>query len=778
MKKNINKNNYLKRAATVGLVGVLSASMIACGSKENAIKRTAEGDTILVGESGDESFAFKSAAFVENTGFKIVLNSVFTGEAKEVFIIKDSSGKVIPVKNAKVVFDTNVTLEVDNSSINVLDKYTITYGDVTTDVRMPSQYSKKTFEDAYTYEGDDLGVTYSKDKSVFRLWAPTASKVMINLYESGTAGTNDMKESIEMTADVNGTWIAEKTGDLNGVYYTYTVTVNNVATEACDPYARAVGVNGNRAMVVDLDSTDPAGWDKDKNPNKGLNITDAIIYEMHIRDMTIDESSGINNKGKYLGLTEKGTKTAFGYSTGLDYIKSLGVNYVQIMPMFDFGSVDETKLDKAQYNWGYEPVNYNVPDGSYSTDPYKGEVRIKETKQMIQAFHNEGISVVMDVVFNHVYNPEEFCFNKVVPEYFSRVSDQGVYSDGSLYGNDVATERSMVRKYMVDSIKYWVEEYHIDGFKFELAGNIDTTTINEIIEEVHKTHPDVIFYGEGGLLKTTTTKGVQLATTSNANKMPGFAFFNDYFRDTVRGSNDQTTEAGKGFINGNAKVVISNLRGLVIGKSSWNMEPSKSINSAVTHGYNTLHDKIIIALKDVSKEDIIKRTKLSAAITITCQGVPFLMSGEEMNRTKQNEDGSYNYNSVDAPDSVNSIKYSNLDDSAVAELTEYYRGLIEFRKAHKGLRMMTSEEVKNNATVLTDTSDTFVACHIKGGANGESSKGIFIAYNGGNADENVTLPEGNWTIYINGEKAGTTALGTASGTITVKALTAMVLVLE
>ena len=359
-----------------------------------------------------------------------------------------------------------------------------------------SYYSSAEFEAEFTYDGDDLGATWTKDATFFRLWAPTATAVAINLYESGTAGTDDLMEKIEMTADVNGTWIAAVEGDLNGVYYTYSVTVDGQVNEACDPYARTTGVNGQRAMVIDLDSTDPEGWDADVDPHYGNAITDAIIYELHVRDLSIDESSGITNKGKFLGVVESGTTNSLGMSTGLDYMKNLGITHLHLLPSYDYASVDETNPDAA-FNWGYDPVNYNVPEGSYSTDPYHGEVRVAEMKQMIKTLHDNGISVVLDMVYNHVFDAGSFCFNRIVPGYFSRISDDGYYSNGSACGNDTASERAMVKKYIVDSVKYWADEYHMDGFRFDLAGLIDTETINECIEEVHKTHPNVIFYGEG-----------------------------------------------------------------------------------------------------------------------------------------------------------------------------------------------------------------------------------------------------------------------------------------
>ncbi|MDE7259733.1 MAG: type I pullulanase, partial [Lachnospiraceae bacterium] len=353
---------------------------------------------------------------------------------------------------------------------------------------MPSVYSSKEFEGQFTYEGNDLGATWSKAKTTFKVWAPTAEEVKVNLYTSGTKGTNDLIESIDMTKGEKGVWTAVKTGDLNGTYYTYMAVQEGVSTEACDPYARTTGVNGDRAMVIDLDSTDPAGWANDSGPNQGMSYNDSVIYELHVRDFSIDESSGISDKhkGKFLGLTEKGTTNGNGETTGLDYLVDLGVTHIHLLPSYDYGSVDETKLNTPQYNWGYDPVNYNVPEGSYSTNPYNGETRVKEMKQMIKTLHDNDINVIMDVVYNHVYDADEFCFNQLVPQYFSRTNADGSYSNASGCGNDTASERAMVRKYIVDSVNYWADEYHIDGFRFDLVGLLDTETINEVVNTVHQ----------------------------------------------------------------------------------------------------------------------------------------------------------------------------------------------------------------------------------------------------------------------------------------------------
>lgn len=755
---------YAKKTAAICMAATMAFSLGACGDDNSK-----ETTTSAVEEEPD--IVFKSASYTINSGLKVVVDSDYTGDATKDFIIQDAEGNVATISDVKVVMNRNINFTFAEA-LDITKYYTITYGNVTYPIRMPSFYSESWFEDEYTYTGNDLGATYTQAETKFRVWAPTASSVKVNLYESGTDGTDDLIESIDMTSDVNGTWVASKNDDIEGVYYTYSVTVNNVTTEACDPYARATGVNGKRAMVIDLESTNPEGWENDVNPNASLNITDAIIYELHLRDISADASSGIENVGKYLGLTETGTTTSDGYSTGLDYIVDLGVNYVHIMPMYDYGSVDETRLDEAQFNWGYDPVNYNVPEGSYSTDPYDGHVRVEEAKEMVQTLHENGISVIMDVVYNHVYNAEEFCFNQIVPEYFSRVKTSGEYSSGSGCGNDTASERSMVSKYIVDSVCYWADEYHIDGFRFDLVGLIDTDTINEVIEKVHETHPDVIFYGEGWNMKTDMTKnGYTMTTQANSDVVPKFAFFSDNFRDTVRGGNGGT---GKGFATGNPSK-SSTMSGLVQASAGWSTNPSKIINYSGCHDNNTVFDLITMTNTNATYEEKAAMNKFVAATTITSQGVPFLMNGEELLRTKVNADGTFNGNSYNSSDEVNSIKWSDLSNETVADVHAYYKGLIEFRKAHSGLRMSTAEEVAANLTMLENLPENVIAYTINGGANGEVSNGIVVILNPNTDNVEITLPNGTWNININDEKAGTESLGTVSGTVTVKGGSAMVL---
>ena len=715
-----------------------------------------------------------SAEYDGKLTITVTMTSKLLTEPDGVFTLR-CGDQDIPLESVTNFNEKYYKLKV-TEELDLMDTYTVIYDSKEYNVVMPDIFSTEAFEEAYTYEGNDLGAVWSAEKTVFRVWAPTATAVKVNLYKSGVDGTDDLIEQLEMTADVNGTWVAEKEGDLNGTFYTYTVDVAGATNEAADPYARAAGVNGKRSMVIDLDSTDPEGWENDKDPNADLNETDVVIYELHVRDLSIDESSGITNKGKYLGLIETGTKTETGIPTGLDHMKDLGITHLHILPMYDYGSVDESKLDTPQFNWGYDPVNYNVPEGSYASDPYDGAVRVSEVKQMVKGLHDNGISVVMDVVYNHVYSAGEFCFNKIVPMYFSRTGKNGSFSNGSGCGNDTASERSMVKKYIVDSVKYWADEYHIDGFRFDLVGLIDTETINAIIEEVHKTHPNVIFYGEGWSMSTGVTKqGYDMTTQTNCAKVPGFAFFSDTIRDLLKGSVFNTSETG--YVSGASKSKTE-LNKSFMGLPSWAQNPTQTVNYVSCHDNNTLIDRITISTPNATREDQVKMNNLAAAYILTSQGIPFFQAGEEMLRTKPLGDGTYDHNSYSSPDSVNSMKWNDLNESEVMNTYNYYKGLIAFRKAHPALRLTTAEDVNATVTPIEHDNSRVLCFQIAGGINGETAESMYVIFNADSAAADVTLPEGNWNIYVNGEKAGTEVLGSVEGTVTVEGISAMVLVKE
>lgn len=644
-------------------------------------------------------------------------------------------------------------------------------------------YASDKFEAEYTYTGDDLGATYRKESTTFKVWAPTAKAVKVQLYATGS---DDEKGAEELgtytmsggTKDDKGVWTVTVNGDLKGKYYTYKVTVNGKTIEAVDPYARTTGVNGKRGMVIDLNSTNPkSGWNEIEDQPESY--TDATIYELHVRDFSIDASSGMENKGKFLALTEEGT-TVNGVkgnpSTGLDYMKEMGFTHLHLLPIYDYGSVDETKCDT--FNWGYDPVNYNTPEGSYSTDPYNGEVRVKEMKEMVDTLHKNNIGVIMDVVYNHVYNADEFSFNQIVPGYFSRVN-----SNASGCGNDTASERAMVRKFIVDSVVYWAKEYHLDGFRFDLVGLLDTETINEIVTEVHKIRPDIIFYGEGWDMDGTNKEpGTEMAKQGNASKTPGFAYFSDSMRNLLGGNNGNSV----GFVSGaDYENMENDLVNNFMGKPWWTNNPSQVVQYASCHDNYTLIDKLVKSTGASGvTPDIIKMNNLAASIYMTSQGIPFIHAGEEMLREKIEADGSRCENSYNASDAVNSIKWDKLLNETYAKNSEYYQGLIAFRKAHPALSLSTSAGV-GSKVVEINTENRLVSFRIDGGVNqsvGEDgleneAESIFLIFNANNDAKTVDLPEGSWRVYINATNAGTTPLSDAiSGTVEVPAISAMVLV--
>lgn len=748
-------------------------SEVVSGTVHIYIESGVEGCKKVLGDDAVVGVKLKTAKYAGNGEILVTMTAEIEGEIADCFTVAGRSGDIAikeVTNEGNFVYMIKTGEELENSKT-----YTITYGDSTYKINMPIVYSTPEFEEKYTYSGNDLGYTYTKEKTNFRVWAPTAEKMTLKLYESGTKNKDDLISEIEMIPDVNGTWVCEVKGDISGKYYNYCVTIDEKTISCMDPYARSSGANGARSMVLDLASTNPDGWDEDKNPNANLSINDAIIYETHVRDFTVGSDNGIVNQGKFLGIAETGTKTSGGISTGLDHIKELGVTHLHILPMYDFGSLDETTKANGVYNWGYDPQNYNVPEGTYSTDPFNGEVRVSEMKQMVKGLHDNGISVVMDVVYNHVYSATDFCFNKLVPGYFSRISEEGNYSNGSGCGNDTATERSMVRKYIVDSVNYWADEYHIDGFRFDLVGLIDADTINEIVKTVHEKHPDVIFYGEGWSMTTLVTKdNVVMATQVNSKETPDFAYFNDTIRDGLKGS---VFDSKAGFVSG-ASGCESKVARCFMGADNWCKSPSQTINYVSCHDNNTLYDRLRISRSDASSEEIIRMNNLAAAIYILSEGTPFMQAGEEMLRTKTNDDGTYNHNSYNAGDAVNEIVWSDLENEAYANVYEYYKGLISFRKNHGILRLSDSTDVAEHITEVTGLPSHVVAFDIKGGANGETAEEMFVIFNASEEAQEIELPVGNWNVYIDGEKAGITAMRAVEGTASVNPITTLVLIKE
>lgn len=625
---------------------------------------------------------------------------------------------------------------------------------------MRNLYDTEEFENAYTYLGHDLGAFWTESQTVFRLWAPTAREVTLLLYRDGLGG--EPLTSQQLHPEKNGTWIARRMGNLKGLYYTYLVNVDGQAKEACDPYAKAVGVNGQRAMVIDLQETNPAGWAEDRSPFRGKGITDAVLYELHIRDLSMHRSSHIQNKGKYLGLAETGTHTRGGHPTGLDYFRELGMTHIHLLPVFDYGFTDEAS-PQPQYNWGYDPVNFNVPEGSYATDPFDGACRVRELKQTVKAIHDAGLSVVMDVVYNHVYDRDGFCFNQIVPGYFSRGT-----SNGSCCGNDTASERSMVRKYIVDSVNYWADEYHIDGFRFDLMGLLDIATVNQIVQTVKSRHPHVIFYGEGWQMNTSPVRpGTELATQYLSSLTPGVSFFSDTCRDLLRGSIFDSRAPG--FVSG-AICDKNTLNACFLGLPHWACQPEQSVNYVSCHDDYTLFDRLSLVNPDAPRQTLIRQNRLAAAFVFLSQGVPFLQAGEEILRTKPKGRGKFDENSYRSPDRVNAIRWDTLESPEYQETLTYYKGLIDFRKAHEGLRQTGREAVQASVFPVETGNPKAVCYRVE-----DRYHSILAIFNADDQPLTMTLPDGTWDVNIHDGAAGTVPLFTAQGQVNVLPCSATVL---
>lgn len=633
--------------------------------------------------------------------------------------------------------------------------------------------------DYEVYTGNDLGAVYSPKMTRFKVWAPEAESVKLNLYKQGE-GDNLIEQHI-MKKSANGTYVFEKQGDCNGIYYTYTVVNHGEEQEAVDPYTKAAGVNGQRGMVINLAKTNPQGFELDgyRNPE---HITDAIIYEGSVRDFTMDESSGVFHNGKFLGLTEANTTNHFGEATALDYISGLGVTHVQILPAFDFETVDE-KNQKAQYNWGYDPDNYNVPEGSYAVSPYDGAVRIQEMKQMVLALHSRGIGVIMDVVFNHTYRRDDSNLQKIVPGYYYR-SDETGYTNGSGCGNEVASDRPMVQKLIVDSLIYWAKEYHIDGFRFDLVGVLDIDTMNVIAERLKEIRPDIYLYGEGWNGGPSSLAEEKRAFKASAKKMPGIGMFNDDIRDTIKGSVFYDDHLG--FVNGGTHLENALRYGITgavahpqvdydaYGSKPWAKEPGQSINYVSCHDNYTLWDKLSVSCPEASEEKKKAMNRLCAAIVFTSQGVPFIQAGEEFLRSKPlPEKKGFAENSYNMPDTVNSIKWDNIHE--YPDMIAYYKGLMALRKAHPVFRMQSEAEMTQNLCFLSDTPENVVAYLLKGKGADDTPENILVIFNGNDEEILYNLPEGKWKILVDDKTAGADGKKNISEKADVKPLSALVL---
>lgn len=637
--------------------------------------------------------------------------------------------------------------------------------------------------DKSAYSGNDLGASYSKKATTFKVWSPNAASVRVNIFEHGSDNEGDAGSimSRAMSLDkTTGVWSVTINGDLLNKYYTYSVTHGKTTKETADVYAKACGVNGQRSMVVDLSTTNPDGWENDKHVLV-QNQTDASVWEISVADFSSSESSGVSeaNRGKYLAFTEEGT-TVNGVqgasSTCVDYLKKLGVKYVQIMPFYDFGSVDESKNIMDQYNWGYDPVNYNCPEGSYSTNPKKGEVRIKECKQMIQALHNAGIGVIMDVVYNHTYTSDSW-LQRTVPNYYYRMNNDGTFSNGSGCSNDTASEHLMFRKYMIDSVTYWASEYHIDGFRFDLMGLHDVTTMNSIRTALDNLYADgsgsqILMYGEAWDMATNCDEGTVLASQKNLKQLSDrIGAFDDTIRDAIKGSTGGTDGA---FVQEGSR--RANLKTGIAGQSDtttgWANVPSQCVTYASCHDNLCLYDKLVGSVYGADGkyrkryEDLVAMNKLSAAIVITSQGIPFSLGGEEFCRSKDGDENSYASSRKE-----NMLDWENVD--LYSDVIEYYRGLYKIRDAFAAFSDSTAATA-NSLTYLSDVPKGVMGYTINNTERGKWSQ-MCVIFNGSDSAQNVTV-KGDWVVLADNKTAGLRNIKNVTNSVKVEAHSAVIMV--
>ncbi len=592
------------------------------------------------------------------------------------------------------------------------------------------------------YYGNDLGLTWSAQQSAFRIWAPVADRAQLKLYNQCTGGK--ILQTIELEKAEQGTWVATIPRNKEGLYYTFCIEYNGGWLEDVpDPYAKATGTNGKRAMIIDLKKTNPDDWANDESPPL-KNPTDAIIYELHIRDASINANSGINGKGKFLGLTETGTKNNEGFATGIDHLIELGVTHIHLLPFFDFNSVDESDTVNAQYNWGYDPLNYNSPEGSYATNTEDGSVRIRELKKLIKTFHDNGLAVVMDVVYNHTALTEHSYFNQLVPGYYYRKTKEGAFSNATACGNETASEKEMMRMFMLQSVLYWVTEYHVDGFRFDLMGVHDIETMNIISAAVHKIKPGILLYGEGWVPGSSTLPETVLAVKKNSALLNDIAVFSDELRDGIKGA--VFDDASKGFVSNNPGMEESVKFGIVAAcehpqviyskvnysKAAYAKSPGNIINYADCHDNHTLWDKLCISAASATNEERISMHKLALSIVLTSQGIPFLHAGTEFLRSKKGIENSYN-----SPDSINAIDWSLKTKNR--EVFSYVQQLIKMRKEHPAFTLQTAAQIKDNFHFF-ETVPGVIGYQINGTAVNDSWQQIQLWFNGTNVENTIAQP--------------------------------------
>lgn len=607
-----------------------------------------------------------------------------------------------------------------------------------------------------SYNGTDLGLTRNDHEHTLKVWSPYAKNVMLKLYANENSG--ELVDSLEMTALDNGVWEIKLLHEADqSLYRVQSTFENGQKNETVDPYTKIVTVNGEMGVLAYPEDANPVGWLNDNGPVFS-SMTDMIIYELHVRDFSMSEFSGHEYKGKFLAFTEEGTRLPSGTTTGLDHLVDLGITHVHLLPVFDYRSIDERKLDRHQFNWGYDPLNYNVPEGSYATNPEDPYNRIREFKMMVMALHEKGIGVIMDVVYNHTGPTGDSNFNQLAPGYYYRQDSSGGFSDASACGNETASERAMMRKFMIESLKYWAEEYHIDGFRFDLMGIHDIETMNLIAKELKTINPSIILYGEGWTAGPSPLGENQRAVKANTHRLTQIAAFSDDLRDGIKGSVFVDEETG--FATGLEKAKESIKFGVVAStehpqvdytdvnysNKPWANSPEQCINYVSCHDNLTLWDKINLSRPDADEAEKIAMHKLANTIVLTSQGVPFLHGGVEFLRSKGGD-----HNSFESPDAVNSIKWEQKDK--YLEVYQYYRSMIALRKAHPAFRMNGAQELKEKLLFMEEENPHLLGYWLRGHAGGDSWHTIGVYFNGGAEVIEVKLPKGDWVTVVSEGKA-------------------------
>ena len=646
-----------------------------------------------------------------------------------------------------------------------------------------TQTQMEKFSTYPTYDGDDLELAIDRNGYHFCLWSPMADSARVNIYKHGQ-GRNLITTFLLDKDEATGTWRATSTDNLMNRFYTFQIKIGDRwLDETPGVWAKAVGVNGKRAAIIDFAKTNPEGWGDDRGPQV-QSITDAVIYEMHHRDFSMHPNSGIVNKGKFVAMLEEGTLSLNDQPTGIDHLKELGITHVHILPSFDYMSVDETQLPSNIYNWGYDPINYNVPDGSYSTNPADPYCRIREMKEMIMALHEAGIGVIMDVVYNHTGITEGSNFELTAPGYYYRQRPDGTYSDASACGNETASDRPQMRNFIVNSVKYWVREYHIDGFRFDLMAIHDTVTMNQAAAAIKEINPSAFIYGEGWMAGSSPLPVEQQALKVNVAKMTGIAVFSDDIRDAVKGH--YSNEGDRGFASGKPGNEETVKIGIVAStahpqvdyskgnnaKAPYATSPQQIINYVSCHDDLCLTDKLDISMQGSTEDERINTAKLAQTIVFTSQGTPFMFAGEEIFRSKQRV-----HNSFRSPDSINAIDWNQKEK--YRDLFDYYRNLIAMRKAHPAFRLRTADEVARHIKFDETKSDNLISYSITGNAGGDTWKEIKLVFNGANEAQTVNIKKDDWTIVAQDGRIDMNGLGTThGGSITLPPHTALILATE